>query len=95
VAGGLVIRGIVSSRTTGSPLDKAVLYLLKAGSTEVTLNNYLTLASSDGSGTFQFPKAMPPGKYALFVKARGYNTVSQDIELSKTSSALKIGLAPE
>ncbi len=95
VAGGLVIRGIVSSRTTGSPLDKAVLYLLKAGSTEVTLNNYLTLASSDGSGTFQFPKAMPPGKYALFVKARGYKTVSQDIELSKASSALKIALAPE
>jgi hypothetical protein len=25
---------------------------------------------------------MPPGKYGLFVKAKGFRTISQDIELN-------------
>jgi type VI secretion system ImpB/VipA family protein len=73
---GLVVGGLVTARGESSPIEKAVLYLLKAGSREVTLNNYLTLATTGADGTFKFPKAMPPGKYGLFVKAEDSGTVS-------------------
>jgi len=92
---GLVVGGLVTARGERSPIDKAVLYLLKAGSREVTLNNYLTLATTGTDGTFRFPKAMPPGKYGLFVKARGFRTVSQDIELNAGRSQLNIALPRE
>jgi type VI protein secretion system component VasK len=92
---GLVVGGRVSARGEGSPIEKAVLYLLKAGSREVTLNNYLSLATSTADGKFQFPKAMAPGKYGLFVKARGFRTISQDVELSTGRSQLNIALPRE
>jgi type VI secretion system protein ImpL len=92
---GLVVGGRVSARGEGSPIEKAVLYLLKAGSREVTLNNYLSLATSTADGKFQFPKAMAPGKYGLFVKARGFRTISQDVELSTGRSLLNIALPRE
>jgi hypothetical protein len=92
---GLVIGGLVTARGEGSPIEKAVLYLLKAGSREVTLNNYLTLATTSADGKFKFPKAMPPGKYGLFVKARGFRTISQDIELNAGRSQINIALPRE
>lgn len=92
---GIVIGGLVTARGESSPIEKAVLYLLKAGSREVTLNNYLTLATTSADGKFRFPKAMPPGKYGLFVKARGFRTVSQDIELNAGRSQLNIALPRE
>jgi type VI secretion system protein ImpL len=92
---GLVIGGLVTARGESSPIDKAVLYLLKAGSREVTLNNYLTLATTGTDGRFRFPKAMPAGKYGLFVKARGFRTISQDIELNAGRSQLNIALPRE
>ncbi|MEW5980286.1 MAG: type VI secretion system membrane subunit TssM [Acidobacteriota bacterium] len=92
---GLVVGGRVTVRGEGEAIEKAVLYLLKAGSREVTLNNYLTLATTDSKGLFKFPKAMPPGKYGLFVKAKGFRTVAQDIELTASRSQLNIALARE
>jgi hypothetical protein len=92
---GLVIGGLVSVRGEGAPIEKAVLYLLKSGSREVTLNNYLTLATTDAKGSFKFPKAMAPGKYGLYVKAKGFRTISQDIDLSVGKSQLNITLPHE
>jgi len=92
---GLVVGGLVTARGEGSPIQKAVLYLLKEGSREVTLNNYLALATTSADGKFKFPKAMPPGKYGLFVKARGFRTISQDIELNAGRSQLNIALPRE
>ena len=92
---GLAIGGLVTAKGDGGPVEKAVLYLLKAGSREVTLNNYLTLATTDAKGTFRFPKAMPPGKYGLFIKAKGFKTISQDIELAAGRSQLSIALPRE
>jgi len=93
---GLVVGGLVTARGESSPIEKAVLYLLKAGSGEkVTLNNYLTLATTGADGKFKFPKAMPPGKYGLSVKAPGFRTVSQDIELNAGRSQLNIALPRE
>ncbi len=95
VGSGLVVGGLVTARGEGSPIEKAVLYLLKAGSREVTLNNYLTLATTGADGKFKFPRAMPPGKYGLFVKARGFRTISQDIELNAGRSQINIALPRE
>ncbi|MCI0721589.1 MAG: carboxypeptidase regulatory-like domain-containing protein, partial [Acidobacteria bacterium] len=92
---GLVIGGRVTARGEGSAVDRATLYLLKAGSREVTLSNYLTLATTDAQGTFKFPKAMPAGKYGLYVRAKGFRTVAQDIELSAGKSQLNIALPRE
>ena len=92
---GLAIGGLVTARGESSPIEKAVLYLLKAGSREVTLNNYLTLATTGADGKFKFAKAMPPGKYGLFVKARGFRTISQDVELNAGRSQLNIALPRE
>ena len=90
-----MVGGLVTARGENSPIEKATLYLLKAGSQEVTLSNYLTLATTGADGKFKFPKAMPPGKYGLFVKARGFRTVSQDIELNAGRSQLNIALPRE
>ncbi len=94
-AGGMVVGGRVIDKPQGIPLEKVVVYLLKQGNTEVTLSNYLALASTDSEGYFRFPKAIPPGVYGLYVKAKGYRLVAQDITLSSSSSQLKIGLQPE
>ncbi len=94
-SGGLVVGGMITDQQTGTPLEKVVVYLLKAGNTEVTLNNYLALASTDSSGFFRFPKAVPPGPYGLYIKAKGYRIIAQDITLTNSSSQLRIGLQPQ
>ncbi len=95
VPGGLVVGGMITDRQNGTPLEKVVIYLLKAGNTEVTLNNYIALGTTDGNGMFKFPKAIAPGRYGLYVKAKGYKIITQDIPLSPGNSQLRIGLEPQ
>jgi hypothetical protein len=38
---------------------------------------------------------MPPGKYGLFIKAKGFKTISRDIELAAGISQLSIALLRE
>ena len=95
VPGGLIVEGAISDRSRGTPLEKVVVYLLKPGNTEVTLDNYVALATTDSSGLFRFPKAVAPGRYGLYVKAKGYKIIAQDIGLSQANSKLQIGLEPQ
>jgi type VI secretion system IcmF/VasK family protein len=95
VPGGLVVEGAITDRSRGTPLEKVVVYLLKPGNTEVTLDNYVALATTDSSGLFRFPKAVAPGRYGLYVKAKGYKIIAQDIALSQATSKLRIGLEPQ
>jgi hypothetical protein len=92
---GLAIGGLVTARGESSPIEKAVLYLLKSRQPRSDSQQYLTLATTGADGTFKFPKAMPPGKYGLFVKAKGFRTISQDIELNAGRSQLNIALPRE
>ncbi len=94
VAGGLIIRGKVTNKAK-EPL-RATLFLLKPGSTEPTLANYITVNSSDDKGMFQFPKLISPGKYVFFAKAPGYRALARDINLVKgTTPTLNVELVPE
>ncbi len=95
VPGGLVVGGLITDRRNSAPLEKVVVYLLKAGNTEVTLNNYIALGTTDSNGMFKFPKAIAPGRYGLYVKAKGYKIIAQDIPLSAGNSQLRIGLEPQ
>jgi type VI secretion system IcmF/VasK family protein len=95
VPGGMVVGGMITDRQKGTPLEKVVVYLLKPGNTEVTLNNYIALGTTDSAGGFRFPKAIAAGRYGLYVKAKGYKIIAQDITLSPGNALLKIGLDPQ
>jgi type VI secretion system protein ImpL len=91
---GLVVSGLVAS-LSGTPLDKATVYILKPGVRQITFDNYITVVTTDSEGRFRFPKAVPPGSYSISAKARGYQQKFGDITLSPGKSGLKIVLSPE
>jgi S1-C subfamily serine protease len=90
----VTVRGLIKSKSQGSPIAGALIGLILLGSDEVTPENLLTWGGSDPEGRFELNKPVPPGSYTLKVKAIGYEPYNREISIKSNSPALIIELQP-
>jgi S1-C subfamily serine protease len=88
------VRGAVLSAGNGLPVAGAMVGICPEGTLDVSISNLLAWGGTNGEGLFILNNSLPPGRYTLRVRALGYKTITQEIEI-KEGSPIRVELHAE
>lgn len=89
---GIALRGSVRAAVSGKPIVGALVGLVPLGATSVSESNLLAWGNTNADGGFIFNRSVPPGRYTLKARALGYESHTQDVEITPNSKDLAIQL---
>lgn len=89
------VRGKVLSAASRLPVAGAMVGVCPEGTAEVSASNLLAWGGTNAEGAFILNHPVPPGRYMLRVKARGFKAYTVEVEIEEGGAQIRVELQDE